>query len=272
VIIFHPNCLSLCLCVSVVSLWGSFRLPPIIAIIPARMASTRLPGKMLLDRTGNPLVEHVYEAVKRAGSLSRVVVATDDRRIEEAVKGFGGDAVMTSIEHPNGTSRLAEAAARLRLGDDAVVVNVQGDEPEIEPAVIDAAVEVMLSGGCEVATVASPFMPGEDPANPNIVKVVTGADRHALYFSRSLIPHPRAGGTAVAPLKHVGLYVYQRAFLSQYVHLPPTPLEQCEMLEQLRVLEHGYRIGVAVRACATQGIDTPEQYEAFVARWKARRG
>jgi len=227
---------------------------------------------MLLDRTGKPLVQHVYEAVKRAGTLSRVVVATDDARIADVVRGFGGDCVMTRVDHPNGTSRLAEAADKLRLGPEAVVVNVQGDEPEIEPGVIDAAVEVMVSGGCEVATVASPFMPGEDPANPNIVKVVTGADRHALYFSRSLIPHPRAGGTAVAPLKHVGLYVYSCEFLRQYVRLPSTPLEQCEMLEQLRVLEHGYRIGVAVRECATQGIDTPEQYEAFVGRWNARQG
>lgn len=242
----------------------------IVAIIPARMASTRLPGKMLLDRTGQPLVWHVYEAVLRARSLMHVTVATDDQRIADAVTSRGGSAVLTRVDHPNGTSRLAEAAAKLRLPPEAVVVNVQGDEPEIDPAAIDAVVQTLVHGGCEVATVASPFMAAEDPSNPNTVKVVIGADRHALYFSRSLIPHPRQGGTAVAPLKHVGLYAYTHEFLKQYTHLPPTPLEQCEMLEQLRVLEHGYRIGVALHACDTQGIDTPEQYEAFVQRWKSR--
>jgi len=242
----------------------------VVAIIPARMASTRLPGKMLLDKTGRPLIQHVHEAVQKARSLSKIVVATDDERIAAAVAGFGGESVMTGVNHPNGTSRLAEAAAKLGLASDAVVVNVQGDEPEIEPAVIDAAVATLQGGGCEVSTVASPFMPGEDPGNPNIVKVVTKADRQAMYFSRSLIPHPRQGGTPVEPLKHVGIYAYHVEFLRQYVFLPPTPLEQCEMLEQLRVLEHGYRIGGAVCPCSTQGIDTPDQYEAFVSRFGKR--
>jgi 3-deoxy-manno-octulosonate cytidylyltransferase (CMP-KDO synthetase) len=243
---------------------------PATAIIPARMGSTRFPGKMLADKTGRPLIQHVYEAVRKAGSLSRVVVATDDERIRAVVTGFGGEAVMTSVSHPNGTSRLAEASDILGLADDALVANVQGDEPEIEPAAIDAAVGMCAKGGMEVATVGSPFQPGEDAANPNIVKVVRRVDGMALYFSRALIPHRREGGTPVAPLKHVGLYVYTAGFLRRYVKLAPTPLEQAEVLEQLRVLESGFRIGVAVVACKTQGIDTPEQYEAFVGRW--RRG
>ena len=244
---------------------------PAVAIIPARMASTRLPGKMLLAATGTPLIVHVLESVRRAGSLSRIVVAADDERIAAAVKNARGECVLTRADHPNGTSRLAEASALLGLSPTTIVVNVQGDEPEIEPAVIDAAVHRLRLGGCEVSTVASPFAQGEDPANPNIVKAVTRPNGTALYFSRSLIPHPRAGGVAVAPLKHVGIYAYRAEFLQRYASLPPTPMEQCEVLEQLRVLEHGYSIGVAVVPCRTQGIDTPEQYEAFVQRWKTRR-
>jgi 3-deoxy-manno-octulosonate cytidylyltransferase (CMP-KDO synthetase) len=237
------------------------------AIIPARMGSTRFPGKMLADKTGKPLIQHVYEAVRRAKTLDRIIVATDDARIQAAVERFGGEAVMTSPTHPNGTSRLAEAADKLGLPDGALVANIQGDEPEIEPAAIDAATD-LARRDVDVATVASPFMPGEDPANSNIVKVVCRADGTALYFSRSLIPHHRTGGTPVPHLKHVGLYAYRAGFLRQYVKLAPTPLEQSEMLEQLRVLEHGFKIGVAVVPCKTQGIDTPEQYEAFVERWR----
>jgi 3-deoxy-manno-octulosonate cytidylyltransferase (CMP-KDO synthetase) len=236
-----------------------------IAIIPARMGSTRFPGKMLARETGKPLIQHVWEAVRRATSLSRVVVATDDPRISEAVRAFGGEAVMTDAAHPNGTSRLAQASLLLGLAPDTLVANVQGDEPEVEPAAIDKAVTLCRVSGAEVATVASPFMPGEDPANPNIVKVVRRPDGRALYFSRSLVPFDRAGSGA-APLKHVGLYVYRHSFLKTYATLAPTPLEQAEMLEQLRVLEHGYSIAVALHPCTTQGIDTPEQYRAFVER------
>jgi 3-deoxy-manno-octulosonate cytidylyltransferase (CMP-KDO synthetase) len=244
---------------------------PAVAIIPARMASTRLPGKMLLARTGSPLIVHVLESVRRAALLSRVVVAADDELIAAAVRRAGGECVMTRTDHPNGTSRLAEASLRLGLSPTTIVVNVQGDEPEIEPGVVDAAVARLRAGGCEVSTVASPFSDGEDPVNPNIVKAVLRPDGTALYFSRALVPHPRTGGTPVVPLKHVGIYAYRAEFLGRYASLPPTPLEQCEVLEQLRVLEHGYTIGVAVAPCRTQGIDTPEQYEAFVQRWSARR-
>jgi len=239
-----------------------------VAIIPARMASTRFPGKMLADKTGFPLIRHVWEAAKKATCLSRICVATDDERIRAAVGAFGGEVVMTSPEHPNGTSRLAEAARLLGLRDEALIVNVQGDEPELEAGVIDAAVETARGSGAEVATVASPLSDGEDAADPNIVKVVLRADGSALYFSRAAIPYPRDGSAVATPLRHVGVYVYRAGFLQDYVRLVPTPLERTEVLEQLRVLEHGHRIVVAVRQCTSQGIDTPGQYEQFVERWK----
>lgn len=244
--------------------------PPIIGVIPARLSSTRLPGKVLLDRTGKPLVRHVYESASRAKVLSRVVVAADDQRVLDAVRAFGGEAVMTSPDHRSGTSRLAEAAATLSLPAGAIVVNVQGDEPEIEPGPIEAAVAALIASECPMATVASPFMPGENPHDPNLVKVVLRRDGTALYFSRSLIPFAREGGSPVEPLRHVGLYVYRREFLDVYCSLAPTPLESAEVLEQLRVLEHGHAIAVAVHPCRSAGIDTPEQYEAFVRRFKAQ--
>ncbi|MEI7657198.1 MAG: 3-deoxy-manno-octulosonate cytidylyltransferase [Phycisphaerae bacterium] len=248
-----------------------------IAIIPARLGSTRFPRKVLAARTGKPLIRHVWERARNARSLARVVIATDDAEVLEAVRSFGGEAVMTSPSHPNGSSRLAEAASILRLPEDALVVNVQGDEPEMDPAVIDAAVALARSSGAEVATVASPLAAHESFDNPNIVKVVLRADGMALYFSRAMIPFPRQGGAAGTPeaapvLKHVGLYVYRAGFLARYVTLAPTPLERTEMLEQLRVLEHGHRIAVVVHACDMVGVDTPEQYEAFVAREAARSG
>lgn len=244
----------------------------VVAIIPARLASSRLPGKVLLNRTGKTLLQHVYESARGARRPSRFVVAADDAAVVRIAQGFGAEAVLTRVDHPNGTSRLAEACEMLGLADDAIVVNVQGDEPELDPSLIDAAVEALEETGAEVATIASPFGPGEDPSNPNVVKVVVSAAGMALYFSRALIPHRRdATGTSVPPLKHVGLYVYRVGFLKRYVELAPTALEQTESLEQLRVLWYGYRIAVAVRASRGQGIDTPEQYEAFV-RKMAERG
>lgn len=243
-----------------------------IAIIPARLGSTRFPGKVLAAETGKPMVQHVAEAAEKAASISRVVVACDEERIAEALKPFGTEIVMTRRDHPNGTSRLHEAADKLGLAPDAIVVNVQGDEPEIEPSVIDAAVSALVGSGEPVATVGSPFAAGEDPANPNIVKVVCrpGADgvARALLFSRARVPFVRDPGEpgAVEPLKHVGLYVYRAGFLGEYVGWPETPLERTEKLEQLRVLEHGLGIAVAVLLTSHHGIDTPEQYAQFVAR------
>ncbi len=246
--------------------------PTAVAIIPARLGSTRFPEKVLASATGRTLIQHVYERARLAGSVARVVAAVDDARIARAVEGFGGACVMTSASHPNGTSRLAEAAALLGLSDDTIVVNVQGDEPELDPALIDAGVGALVETGAEAATVASPFGPGEDPENPNIVKVVVDARGLALYFSRACVPYQGRAeeGMAARPLKHVGLYVYRAAFLKRYVALPPTPLEMTEKLEQLRVLEHGYRMAVAIMESHHHGIDTPEQYAGFVERWKAR--
>ncbi len=234
------------------------------AVIPARYASVRFPGKVLADRTGKTLIQHVHERVGAARLVDRVIVAADDRRIIEAVRRFGGEAVMTSSNHDNGTSRVAEAAAALRCD---LVVNVQADEPDIEPEAIDRAIRALSDrADCVVSTLAAPFTEDEDPADPNIVKVVLDGSSRALYFSRALIPYDRDSTGLTAPLKHVGMYVYRREFLPVYIGLRPTPLEQAERLEQLRILEHGYDIAVAVVDARWHGIDTPEQYEEFVAR------
>ncbi len=241
-------------------------------IIPARYGSTRFPGKALAAETGKTLIQHVVEAARKARCADDVVIATDDERIESAAGAFECACVMTSTSHPNGTSRLAEAAHTLGLAPDAIVVNVQGDEPEIDPALIDLAAETLENSGAPMSTIASPFAPDEDPANTNIVKVVRAVNGDALYFSRSLIPHQRDSNeaTSEAPLKHLGLYAYRASFLPAYVALAPTPLERAEQLEQLRALEHGHRIAVAVGDAAHHGVDTPEQYAAFVARWRAQ--
>jgi 3-deoxy-manno-octulosonate cytidylyltransferase (CMP-KDO synthetase) len=236
------------------------------------MASTRFPGKVLADRTGRPLIQHVYERARLARCAARIVIATDDARVERAAASFGAECVLTRADHPNGPSRLAEAAAKLKLSPETIVVNAQGDEPEMEPGLLDDAVAALVKTGAPVSTAATPFAPGDDPANPNLVKVVLAGDGTALYFSRALVPYPRdgAGSAPLQPLKHVGLYVYRRSFLEVYASLAPTALEQTEHLEQLRILYYGHRIAVAVVDIRTHaGIDTPEQYEAFVSRWNA---
>jgi 3-deoxy-manno-octulosonate cytidylyltransferase (CMP-KDO synthetase) len=243
------------------------------AIIPARLGSTRLPGKVLLSDSGRPLVQHVADAARRAPSIDRVVVAADDQRIAGALRPFGTEVVLTSPDHPNGTSRIAQAARLLGLQPDDVIVNVQGDEPEIDPGTIDAAASALrASFGPLCATVASPFLPGQDPSDPNIVKAVLALPApaapaaRAIYFSRSLVPFNRDAAAPVAPLKHVGIYAYTRAAVERYLALPPTPLERAESLEQLRWIEHGLAVAVAIRQTAHTGIDTPQQYAAFVAR------
>jgi 3-deoxy-manno-octulosonate cytidylyltransferase (CMP-KDO synthetase) len=244
----------------------------IIAVIPARYGAERFPGKPLADQTGKPLVQHVWEGAMSARRPHRVIVATDDQRIFDAVQRFGGQAVMTSSSHPNGTARINEVADQLGLADDAILVNVQGDEPEMEGPTIDAAIEALIDRpSVPMSTVASPFEPGESVDDPNIVKVVRRADGCALYFSRAPIPFPRSGvrPEGAEPLKHIGLYAYRRGFLRSYAGWPISPLERCESLEQLRVLDHGHAILVAMAASRSQGIDTPEQYAAFVARHRA---
>ncbi|MBI1302327.1 MAG: 3-deoxy-manno-octulosonate cytidylyltransferase [Phycisphaera sp.] len=254
--------------------------PRAIGIIPARLASSRFPEKVLASETGKPLIVHVLEQALRAASLDAVFVAADHRRIVEAVERAGGRAVLTRVDHPNGTSRLAEALELIEAGRPAserpeIVVNIQGDEPEIEPESIDAAVELLArSPWAEVATIATPFAAGESPLDPNLVKVVLGEGGRALYFSRAAIPHHRdaaSGSTPRAtPLRHVGLYAYRAAFLPAFAAWPTAPLEETESLEQLRVLERGHGIAVSVRAVSSQGIDTPEQYAAFVRRAQSR--
>ncbi len=249
--------------------------PRTVGVIPARLASSRFPEKVLANGTGKPLIVHVLEQARQARSLDAIVVAADHPRIVAAVEAAGGTAILTRDDHPNGTSRLAEVATKVTAD---VFVNIQGDEPEIEPEVIDAAVDLLhASPWADVATVATPFGADEDPANPNLVKVVLGLGGRALYFSRAPIPLHRdaakvASGGAPAratPLRHVGLYVYRTSFLPTFVSWPPSALEETESLEQLRVLEHGHGIAVAVREVTSQGIDTPEQYAAFLARWKS---
>lgn len=234
-------------------------------IIPARYASTRLPGKPLLARTGKTLIQHVVEAVSPATKISRVVVATDDERIIDAVVAFGGQAVLTRADHPCGTDRLAEAADLLGLAGSDVVVNIQGDEPDMPPACVDALVDLLASTGASMATLATP-LPADRASDPNRVKVVLDARGMALYFSRARIPHDRDGAGGVGYLLHLGAYAYRVDFLHWFARQPQTPAERCEKLEQLRVLETGHKIAVAVVDYDGAGIDTPDDYAAFVRR------
>ena len=240
-------------------------------IIPARYASTRLPGKPLLDRTGKPLIQHVVEAVRGAARAQGVVVATDDNRIMQAVAAFDGDAVMTSRSCRTGTDRLAEAAETLDLEDDDIVVNVQGDEPDIPPACIDTLVGLLEASDAPMATLAT-ALTADQAGDPNKVKVVLAADGTAMYFSRSPIPFDRDGAGDVSYLLHLGVYACRVAFLKLFAAMPATPAEQAEKLEQLRALENGHRIVAAVVDYDGVGIDTPEDYEAFVARLSAGNG
>ena len=225
-----------------------------IAIIPARYSSTRFPGKSLVEIDGKPLIEHVYRRVQQAGKVSRVIVATDDERIRRAVERFGGLAAMTRNDHSSGTDRLAEAASG--LDPDTLIVNVQGDEPMIEPGVIDRAITAAQLQDAEIVTLMTRLDPSEAD-DPNRVKVVVDRNGHALYFSRSRIP---SGGTTFL---HIGLYAYRVSFLQQFTKLDPTPLERAERLEQLRALEHGFRIRVVEVESESWGIDTPEDLERF---------
>jgi len=242
-----------------------------IAIIPARYASTRLPGKPLLAETGKPLIQYVVESASAARRIRRVVVATDDERILRVVEGFGGRAIMTGAEHACGTDRIAEAARKLGLGDEDVVVNVQGDEPDIPGGCLDRLVELMESSEAPMATLATPLA-DEKADDLNKVKVVVALNGSAMYFSRAKIPHDRTGAAGPRYLLHFGVYAYRAGFLRLFSSLAPTPAEQAEKLEQLRALEHGYDISVAVVDYEGSGIDTPEDYAEFVRRMKARPG
>ena len=240
----------------------------IIGIIPARYQSTRLPGKVLLHIAGKPMIQHVYERCLGARTLSEVVVATDDERVGEEVEGFGGKVELTRADHASGTDRLAEVASRRECD---VIVNIQGDEPMVDPEAIDAAVEPLLSDPeLSFATIATEITTLEEHTDPAAVKVVVDANGWALYFSRAPIPyfrldagasqpdeprrHPKSG---LHPLKHIGLYVYRRETLLWFASLPPSPLELTEGLEQLRALEAGCRIQVVQVQYSPIGVDTP---------------
>ena len=231
----------------------------ILGVIPARYASTRLPGKPLVALAGKPMIERVWERVRRAASLSGVVVATDDERICSAVKLFGGEVVLTRSDHRSGTERVAEVAVTRK--DVEIFVNIQGDEPLIEPAAIDQAVEA-LRGDAEVkvATLAVPVGKPADIMDPNVVKAVLDFDGNALYFSRAPIPWVRDRGASVHArhLKHLGLYVYRREALLGFPTFPQGDLERVEQLEQLRWLENGYRIRVVETEHDSVGVDVPE--------------
>ena len=227
----------------------------IVGVIPARYGSTRLPGKPLADLGGKPVIQHTYERACQA--LDHVMVATDDERVLDAVKAFGGYAVMTRTDHRCGSERVAEVAATL---DVELVVNIQGDEPFIDPLMIEEAVAPLLADSeLVMSTLSRAILSEEDLHNPNVVKVATDQQGNALYFSRSLIPYPRHREFCQWR-EHVGLYVYRKEFLLEYVQWPPTPLEQAESLEQLRILEHGFSIRVieTERGRGAPCIDTPE--------------
>jgi len=230
-----------------------------ICVIPARYSSTRLPGKPLKDICGKPMICRVWERASQAKSVAEVIVATDDERILQAVEKNHGRAMITRADHKTGTDRLAEVAEK--FPDAEVVVNVQGDEPLIEPSLIDELVaEFVKDKNLQMATVATELLDAEEMRNPNNVKVVIDKNNNALYFSRSLIPYPRNVGKSKVS-KHIGIYAYRRNFLLDYAKMEPTPLEQSESLEQLRALENGFKIRVIKSSCRFVGVDTDEDLE-----------
>ena len=239
----------------------------VLCIIPARYASTRLPGKPLRDIAGKPMIVRVYERAAAARLVQDVIVATDDERIRAAVAAHGGRAVMTRADHATGTDRLAEVAEKMTEYD--LIINVQGDEPLIDPAVIDALVEPFLSDAAlSMATVKTALAAEEDITNPNNVKVITDCAGNALYFSRARIPYARNPGAKV--YKHIGIYAYRRDFLLAYARMEQTPLELSESLEQLRALENGHRIRVVETDAVFIGVDTEEDLAAVNEEYRKR--
>ena len=229
-----------------------------IAVIPARYGATRFPGKLLADLHGKPLLQHAWERARELASVSKVLVATDDERISRAVRGFGGEAVMTRADHPSGSDRVAEVARRL---SEELIVNVQGDEPLIDTKSADELIRTMsCEPGIVMGTLAHAISEESEFVSPHAVKVVLDRDAFALYFSRAPIPFPRTAGKHPL-LRHIGLYVYRRDFLLALTDLGPSPLELTEGLEQLRALEHGHRIKVLISPTPSFGVDTPEDLD-----------
>lgn len=245
----------------------------IIAVIPARYESTRFPGKVLAKDTGKYLIQHTFQQVRKAKLIEKVLIATDSEKVLSACKSFGADCCLTAATHKSGTDRIAEAVKKT---DADVVINVQADEPEIEPANIDLLAQLMIDNPqTKMATLIAKFDSKEQIENPNIVKVVIGKDRFAKYFSRSVIPYCRTGGPVgniSDYYRHLGIYAYTKDFLLTITSLPAGRLEQIEQLEQLRVLENGYQILTGLVSRVADGIDTPQQYAEFVKRHKISIG
>lgn len=236
----------------------------VVAIIPARWGSTRFPGKSLHSIAGKPLVQHVWERTTQAKSIAEVIIATDDMRIAEAAFAFGAEVAITSAKHRSGTDRIAEVARRLK--GVSHVLNVQGDEPLVDPSLLNRLAKSLLADPkLDMITAANAFAADEDVGNPNAVKVVTDRTGNALYFSRSVIPHLRDIGSdssAVTYFRHQGIYGYSLPFLLQFVKWKPSPLEKVEQLEQLRALENGARIRVLITKSSSVGVDTPNDVKA----------
>lgn len=230
----------------------------ILAIIPARYASTRFPGKPLVEINGKSMISLVYEQAKQVNAFSKIIIATDDERIFQHVKDFGGDAMITSADHQSGTDRCGEVIIELNEEFD-IVINIQGDEPFIQPAQLELLLTAFNDPTTEIATLAKQISTPEEIENPNLVKVVFSLDHNALYFSRSAIPYPR--NRYENYFKHIGIYAYRSEILKQIIRLSPTPLEIAESLEQLRWLENGYKIRIVETEIETTAIDTREDLD-----------
>jgi 3-deoxy-manno-octulosonate cytidylyltransferase (CMP-KDO synthetase) len=254
-----------------VSSWLFFGLlkMKVIAVIPARYSSTRFAGKVLAKDTGKYLIQHTYERACLAKLPEKVIIAADDEKVVAAAKTFGAECVLTLPDHQSGTDRIAEAVADM---DVEIIVNLQGDEPEIDPGNIDYLAKMLMDNpDCPMATLAAEFQTARQVSDPNIVKVIIGRKNRAIYFSRWPIPYYRekAGvGNVKQYLRHIGIYAYRKKFLLEITALPQTPLEKIEKLEQLRAIENGYSILVGKVKHTCDGIDTPEQYAEFVKRYK----
>jgi 3-deoxy-manno-octulosonate cytidylyltransferase (CMP-KDO synthetase) len=234
----------------------------VVCIIPSRYESSRFPGKPLADLCGKPMIQHVYERVLRARSVSSAAVATDDERIFKAVQAFGGRAVMTSPRHRSGTDRIAEAVDQLALGEDAIIVNIQGDQPLFEPVQVDEVVAPLMEDpSIPMSTLIYRIVRDEEITHPNAVKVVFDNRFFALYFSRATVPFVRDRDKRADYYKHHGIYAYRRTFLRTFTALPEGVLERLEALEQLRALEHGHRIRVVITPHDSVEVDTPAELE-----------
>lgn len=244
----------------------------IVAVIPARFSSTRFAAKVLAKDTGKFLIQHTYEQACLAKLPEKVIIAADDEKVAAAAETFGAECIMTSVEHKSGTDRIAEAVAHM---DVDIVVNLQADEPEIDPGNIDYLARLLMENpDYPMATLAAEFQNAEQVADPNIVKVITDCNNRAIYFSRLPIPYDRdksGVGNVKQYLRHLGIYAYRKQFLLKITTLPQTPLEKIEKLEQLRAIENGYKILVGKVEHTCDGIDTPQQYAEFVARYNANR-